>query len=87
MSRSIPTNPGDEFQISQFRAAGVSVSECASYFKVSKATVRRAAEKFREWKAASKARARARRGPRLSYAKPIPQLAKWLKARRLGGGP
>lgn len=48
MSRPALLKPVEEFELRQFREAGVSISDCAKYMSISKATVYRVLAKQRK---------------------------------------
>jgi hypothetical protein len=84
-----PLTPRQKFEIRQFRDAGVSIGNCAGYFKVSAATVKRVLSEFRLLLGGPSKRPR-HPGEDVSVSRlrcermgVIPELAKWLRAKCL----
>lgn len=71
--------PRQEYEIRQFREAGISVPGCALYFSVSEATVVRVLAKLRLTFGPEKLPRRPVHLYDFVSSAPIPELARWLK--------
>ncbi len=71
--------PREQFEVRQFREAGVSLALCASYFNVSQRAVKRILDGQHTREKAIKAQRRLRNRAE-HYARPIRVLARWLRS-------